>query len=131
MPSITIEELDAFTRAYVECALWLADENPAPGEWARFEEFYPRLSEEALQEMIEDCRQFQADEKNLLEITYQYSGYEVSQAGHDFYLSRNGHGAGYFDRGLSYVGDRLQKAARIWGTSELYEGDDGKLYLTS
>lgn len=55
---------------------------------------------------------------------------DAAQVGHDFWLSRNGHGAGFFDRGLGGLGDRLQKAARVYGTCDTYVGDDGWIYAT-
>jgi len=44
-------------------------------------------------------------------------------AGHDFALSRNGHGAGFFDRGFGDLGNRLQEAARVYGSSEAWFTD--------
>jgi hypothetical protein len=58
-------------------------------------------------------------------------GLEPEQVGHDFYLTRNRHGAGFWDRGLGELGDRLADAARVYGTSELYPGDDGRLHLST
>lgn len=51
------------------------------------------------------------------------------QIGHDFWLTRNGHGAGFWDRGLGDVGDQLSEAARAHGAMDAYLGDDGDLYL--
>ena len=54
---------------------------------------------------------------------------DPGQIGHDFWLTRNRHGAGFWDRGLGDVGDRLTKAAHAFGESDLYVGDDGNLYV--
>lgn len=43
----------------------------------------------------------------------EYSAAET--AGSDFWLSRNGHGAGFFDRGNEAVFARLQEAASVYG----------------
>ena len=56
----------------------------------------------------------------------QWSGEE--RAGHDFWLTRNGHGAGFWDRGLGDLGDRLSAAAKVYGECDLYPGDDGLIY---
>lgn len=32
----------------------------------------------------------------------------IEQAGHDFWLSRNGHGSGFWDRDSSYYGDHIR-----------------------
>ena len=49
-------------------------------------------------------------------------------AGHDFALTRNGHGAGFWDRGLGDLGDRLADAARVYGEASLWPDEVGKLY---
>lgn len=49
--------------------------------------------------------------------------------GHDFLLTRDGHGAGFWDRGLGEIGDALAKAAGAYGESGLYVGDDGMIYV--
>ncbi|WP_174817195.1 hypothetical protein [Nocardia brasiliensis] len=43
--------------------------------------------------------------------------------GHDFLLTRDGHGAGFWDRGLGAVGEYLSQNARVYGSSgELSDG---------
>lgn len=80
------------------------------------------ITTETLAEMKSDCASFyQSEETDLADM-------EPGQAGYDFWLSRNGHGAGFFDRGLGDKGDRLQKAARVWGEVNLYvDLTDGKI----
>ena len=57
------------------------------------------------------------------------SGYSpVAMLGHDYVLTCNGHGAGFWDRGLGELGDRLTDAAHAEGEFDLYVGDDGELY---
>lgn len=51
------------------------------------------------------------------------------QAGHDFLLTRNRHGAGFWDRGLGEVGDRLTAACKPYGEASFYVGDDGLIYV--
>lgn len=55
-----------------------------------------------------------------------------ARAGHDFYLSRAGHGTGFWDRGLGDLGDRLHAAAQGYGSPDdhmLYERADGTVGL--
>ena len=47
--------------------------------------------------------------------------------GHDFWLTRNRHGAGFWDRGLGELGERLTEACRPYGEVNLYVTDDGKV----
>lgn len=51
-----------------------------------------------------ECLDFIAANKQDLE------GIDPEQAGHDFWLTRNGHGTGFWDRGLGEQGERLTKA---------------------
>lgn len=49
--------------------------------------------------------------------------------GHDFWLTRNGHGAGFWDRGLGKLGDKLTDASeKLGGVNHVFE-DDGKVYI--
>lgn len=51
-----------------------------------------------------------------------------SQAGHNFYLSRNGHGAGFFDLGLGWAGTVLQDAAKVYGETCINIEFEGRAY---
>ncbi len=110
-----MKELDEFTRAYVECAFWTMDEDNDNTQ----EDIAPH----ALGQIIRDCAIFQhayADE----------IGDNPEQAGHDFWLTRNGHGAGFWDGDWPEHGDHLTEACKLFGECDLYFGDDGKLYVT-
>jgi len=53
------------------------------------------------------------------------------QIGHDLWLTRNGHGAGFWDRDLpDGHGEILTKICKAMGGSDCYVGDNGKVYLT-
>lgn len=54
---------------------------------------------------------------------------DPAQAGHDFLLTRDHHGAGFWDRGLGDRGDRLTKASHPYGDSGFYVGDDGQVHV--
>jgi hypothetical protein len=54
----------------------------------------------------------------------------AEQCGHDFWLTRNGHGTGFWDRfPKTDAHKRLDVAAMAFGKADLYLGDDGKVYL--
>lgn len=60
--------------------------------------------------------QFESDCQNFLEANRDdLEGMDAGQAGHDFWLTRNHHGAGFWDRGLGERGDRLTAAAHVYG----------------
>lgn len=48
--------------------------------------------------------------------------------GHDFYLTRCGHGRGFWDRGLGDLGKWLTGMAETFGEASIHVGDDGHLY---
>lgn len=51
--------------------------------------------------------------------------------GHDFWLTRNRHGAGFWDGDYApEVGKRLTDAAHAYGSCDLYVGDDGWVYCS-
>jgi len=55
---------------------------------------------------------------------------DEEQIGHDLWLTRNHHGAGFWDRGLGDLGDKLTEIAHSLGGCDAYVGDDGKVYLS-
>lgn len=123
----SFDSLDAFTRAYIECALWLHDEDAPGGDWAqtgRINQFAEILSNSCLLEMAADCSKFQSAHAALLS-----DAGTAEQNGHDFWLTRNGHGAGFWDRGYpDSIGDALTAAAEACGEVNIYAGYDGKIY---
>jgi hypothetical protein len=64
----------------------------------------------------------------ISEAIEKHPHYDISQAGHDYALTRNDHGAGFWDRGLGNIGTTLTDMAKAYGSCNLYVGDDGKLY---
>lgn len=135
--------LDAFTQAYIEALFWTEE---APGvsteEWLATDDHdggsipgdvgFADLAPEALAAIVADCAKFQAD--NAADLTEAYdngriNGYDEASAGHDYWLTRNGHGAGFWDRGLGDVGDRLSAKAGECPSSYVYLGDDGKVHV--
>jgi len=52
------------------------------------------------------------------------------QLGHDIWLTRQGHGAGFWDRGYDKeLGDALSAHAGAIGSRYVYRGDDGRIYI--
>jgi hypothetical protein len=50
-------------------------------------------------------------------------------AGHDFFLTRNGHGAGFWDGDYEKeIGNQLTQIAKGFGSIDFYVGDDNKIY---
>lgn len=123
------QHLDQFTIGYLESAEWLlpeADAYPDSKPPPDCTGFAPESTAAALA----DCMEFQCSNGTDLAFYYAESGRGPSSAGTDFYLSRNRHGAGFFDRGDHPVFKRLQEAARSCGPCDAYVGDDGLIYFT-
>jgi len=144
--------MDEFTEAYIEAMLWSSTlapygECPECGNTAvlcRWDEddthvcmdcsdrepnYEPPadqnystcdISDDLMERIKEDCTKFQ-DENDLSECG-------DSQAGHDFWLTREGHGCGFWDGDWPDTGDILTKASKAYGEMYLYVGDDGKIY---
>ena len=48
---------------------------------------------------------------------------------HDFWLTRNHHGAGFWDGDYGSYGDQLTAIAETFSEVDLYVGDDGLIYI--
>jgi hypothetical protein len=130
--STTIEdvELDVFTRQYLESALAYSTYIDDEGCDRDFDEEYgiEDFAVEALLSAKRECEEFQATHKDLLEKAYEHPGYSAGSAGHDFWLTRNGAGVGFWDRGLGDIGEKLSEACQHH-EQYLYVGDDGKVHI--
>jgi hypothetical protein len=91
------------------------------------------LAPESLAEAVSVCDLFTAGADSLLGGSAWREGAKNARlAGHDFWLTRNGHGAGFWDgHWPEPAADVLTRLAHSFGYSDLYRGDDGKLYLQS
>lgn len=127
-----IKKLDAFTWAYLECMLF-ASTDAAGKDDITLDRSYDitDISPEALERAIADCAKFQADNADALtDAADTRDACDDEQAGHDFWLTRNGHGAGFWDGDWpDVVGEALTKAAEAFGELWPYVGDDGLIYF--
>ena len=83
------------------------------------------FDEDGLAEFAKDCDNFYTE---VIESGLSHLG-DADSFASDFVLTRNHHGAGFWDRGLGADGDKLTKMSRPYGSVGLYRGDDGKLYF--
>lgn len=135
LPRVTVDQLDTFTRAYLECALWSSHDNADESGGEPFDRNYDLsdLAPEALAMAADHCAQFQRDNTDDLAAVSEVS--DTARNGHDFWLTRNRHGAGFWDRvssghDLAPAFKRLTDTAHAWGSCDPYLGDDGAIYLT-
>lgn len=118
---VTDGDIDDMLQGYCECAVWseLDDDGAALDE--RFSD--ADIDPDSRAKMREDVAAFaRANVADLIE--YVERGRSWSSAGHDFWLTRNGHGTGFWDRGLGELGNRLSKASGRRNV-HLYICDDG------
>lgn len=118
--------LDEFYDQYVETALWSSTETDEDGnDLGNLDDNYDAddLTDEAKASMRADCKAFLIDNAELI-------GDRYSDAGHDFWLTRNGHGAGFWDGDWSQeAGKALTAASKAYGTSDIMPDDSGKLHV--
>lgn len=115
-------DIDRVLNAYAVCALWSSvdDEGePLDGLYTLDD-----IASKTWQAMREDVIAFCVIHKPLIEA----AGLDDEQVGHDFWLTRNHHGAGFWDRNLGEWGEKLTKAAHSFGEVDLYVGDDGRVH---
>jgi hypothetical protein len=118
-----INNLDDFTRAYIEAALWSTNDESDEQGGEPLEKNYSAsdIAPETMEKMIADAADFQERFGEL------YS--DSSQAGHDFWLTRIGHGAGFWDGDYPEPeATKLTDASKEYGEFYLYIGDDGMIY---
>jgi hypothetical protein len=127
---------DAFTRQYIETALWSSNDNADDSGGDPLDKNYSPsdITVDTLHTMIEDCEKFQTENAPMLLRAYaegrgrDRAHYDATSAGHDFWLTRNGHGAGFWDGDLPKdVGEALTKASRKFGEFDL-DVYRGKIY---
>ena len=128
---MTYCSLSEFTDAYIEAALWSSiDDDGNPLDDGRDVD---DIAPETLAAMRADCRAFYiANEASIWcdggpGMPGMHT--QAAMAGHDFWLTRCGHGAGFWDGDWPEPhASTLNDAAQAFGNVDLYIGDDGKVW---
>lgn len=140
-------DLDQAVGGYFDALLWLQSDNERDANGGvRLGENYDvdDIDEGAREDVRDEIAAFASTHplavRMFLAVSGDRAGYERSDLfGHDFYLTREGHGAGFWDRGLGELGDYLTTIAKGYGgAAELTDGehlggdrrtfDEGTLY---
>lgn len=130
---IVEEYIEAMAEGYSDCLLWQAH-YVADHDWVcnrtececettqMNEDFSTEDFSDDLWDKIQQvCKDFfDAKWTDLGDI-------DPHQAGHDFMLTRQGHGTGFWDRGLGDKGDRLTRHAKVYGEHNI-EAENGFIY---
>lgn len=129
------EYIDTMTHHYAIAALWSSlnwdwinayendEETDYTGEHLDADFEIADIDADTYRGMREDCARFVKTAGDEL-----IGDMSPDQCGHDFWLTRNGHGVGFWDRGLGERGDRLSAIARPFGGADLEVGDDGRIH---
>lgn len=109
-------------REYIKTALWAETDDegiPLDDEYE-----FGDVHEDSLKAAQKDIDKFleEIDKRNI-----STDGKNVHII-HDFWLTRNGHGAGFWD-GDYDDGDRLTELSKEFGSSIIYIGDDDLIHL--
>jgi len=118
--------LDAVVAAYIE-AIYFTDtggEDQPPKDMP--------LTLGSYLQCAADCATFMisCDTQGLL-CDYINAGRTMESFGHDFWLTRQGHGAGFWDRGMGDLGNKLTALAKDAGEVYTYVGDDNTICLNN
>lgn len=114
--------MDEFLKNYLIAALWSSsdsDENPLDENYEISD-----ISDESLKQAQVDCELFKLKAGEIL------NKYDIPHCGHDFWLTRNGHGTGFWDSGYEKNdGQILTALSKEFSNVDIYVGDDNKLYF--
>jgi hypothetical protein len=114
---------EIFTNAYIECMLWADSPEDMIGTLDA-----SNIDSESLETIKQDCISFlNLAEKLIQTEPNSFEGSPYAQAGHDFWLTRNRHGAGFWD-GKWQNGDDLTYIAQQFKEKWL-QVDNGIIYV--
>lgn len=119
-------ELDEFTLQYLVTALWSSNDESTPEGGEPFDRNYTieDIASSTIEQAVRDCKAF------LIEAATILAGYDLETAGHDFWLTRNHHGAGFWDGDYGKEdGDKLTELSQKFRELSPILGDDGKIYF--
>jgi hypothetical protein len=130
---LTPEQLDAMQCAYVDCALWASSDQSDDQGGTPLEDLALDVHPTTLVAVDDLCLMFVQANPEACALWVQTLS--ATQLGHDLFLTRNRHGAGFWDRfhhahSLAEVGQRLTAAAHAEGSDDWYVGDDGFIHST-
>lgn len=115
--------LDAFAQAYVE-AMFFTNGDCGDERGDIFNELgVERLTKPSIEAIRADCAAFEEKAADLLDAAYyaEDCDYDREKAGRDFWYTRQGHGVGYWDRGLpDDIGSGLTDLAHHQGEVNPY-----------
>lgn len=114
-------DLEEMVNSYLETALWSSTDGDEPLDNKYSQE---DIYDDDVITAKSDCACFVAMAEELLD------DLDEGQLGHDFWLTRNGHGAGFWDGDYEEeLGNKLTELSKKFTEVEPYVGDDNKIYF--
>lgn len=123
------DKLDEFTQAYLVAALWSSNDQSDEQGGDPLDENYDikDIDPVALEKAKADCAKFQQEFGHLIteENCLKFEDSPLSQAGHDFWMTRNGHGVGFWEESdwEKEAGKILTNGSKKFGELNLYVND--------
>ena len=122
-----------FVRQYVATMLWSSNDESDEYGGEPMDKNYSAadISDEAWAVILSDCDKFWRENyDDCTEESMLRPGCPIEGAGHDFWLTRNRHGAGFWDGDWEYpMAIRLTENAKAFGEAFPYIGDDGQVHI--
>ena len=120
----------AVVTAYERAALWSStDEDGTPFDDEKYEPY--SWSEGAHDFNLESVAEFLTQNAEAVEQFRYFTGRNFGDVGHDLWLTRNGHGTGFWDRGFAGPAvEALTEAASAMGERYLYLSDDNEIEIS-
>jgi hypothetical protein len=128
-----LRNIDRFVEGYVATMLWT--ESIEGGDYSLDTDYTIKdIHPESMERIRSDCQEFINRAGDLLDddnfISTCRGSTIYARAGHDFWLTRNRHGAGFWDGDWTeHAGKALTDLAHSFGESYAYVGDDNLIYV--
>lgn len=124
----TNPKFNAFVKAYITAMLWSTPGTNAFNEEVESLEGY-EIALDTIELIKVDCYNFYKAAFPTLAYLDDKGLHSFELSGHDFWLTRNGHGAGFWDRGLGASGDLLTELSEKAGQCSPVIGDDNLIHI--
>jgi alkanesulfonate monooxygenase SsuD/methylene tetrahydromethanopterin reductase-like flavin-dependent oxidoreductase (luciferase family) len=121
-------DIEEFVDAYIEAMLWATNDESDDAGGEPLDANYDKydLAPAALEAIVDDCRRFLDDPETVVAIANDWT-----RAGHDFFLTRHGHGSGFWDGDWPEESEKVLMArTRLFGETWACVGDDGMIYVS-
>jgi|CXWL01.1.fsa_nt_gi hypothetical protein len=121
--------MDSGLQMYLTTILWAETDGEKP-----LDSLYniSDFSQQALEQATRELNSFIEKARAVIPEGAKIPGARGSDSdlAYDFWLTRNGHGSGFWDGDWGDYGEDLTKLAKSFGHVDAYVGDDGRIYFS-